>query len=60
MDDDDDGAPFYVAFALHRPGDSALLNCGAGRFIFDLEAFASQPAPAPTVDLSTQGSTVRV
>merc|ERR1712094_140464 len=48
---------FYVAFALHRPGDSALLNCGAGRFIFDLETFASQAPPTATVDLSAGFST---
>jgi hypothetical protein len=45
---------FHVAFHLRLPGQSARINCGAGRFIFDLEEFASQPPPPPKLDLSAE------
>lgn len=41
----------HFAFALHRPGDTASLNVGTCRFLFDVEAYSQEPKPAGAVDL---------
>lgn len=35
----------YLAFALHRFGDSASVNVGTCRFLFDIEAYSQMPPP---------------